>query len=268
MHGKDGTTLRHAFCLETCHAVSVTKEKAEDSWEQHAEWWQEGFTEGADEEYEEQIIPLARDLLTGYKKILDVGTGEGQISRVLVESGAETVIGVDPTHNQILEANRRGGGPVYLRGKSEQLPFNESSFDAAIACLVFEHIEAMDSAIEEIARILKPNAKFLFFLNHPLVQTPGSGWIDDQILDPPEKYWRIGPYLTEVMEMEEVDNGVFLPFVHRPLSRYVNALSSAGLVISSMHEPSPPEGFLKRSLQFGDAALIPRLLLIEAVRVA
>ncbi len=68
MHGKDGTTLRHAFCLETCHAVSVTKEKTEDSWEQHAEWWQEGFTEGADEEYEEQIIPLARDLLTGYKK--------------------------------------------------------------------------------------------------------------------------------------------------------------------------------------------------------
>jgi len=246
----------------------VVKEKIEDSWERHAKWWQDGFTEGADEEYEEQIIPLARDLLVGYKKILDVGAGEGQISRTLFGTGAELVIGVDPTCNQIAEANKRGGGPKYLRGKSEQLPFRKASFDAAIACLVFEHIEAMDLAIEEIARILKPKAKFLFFLNHPLVQTPGSGWIDDQILDPPEKYWRIGPYLTEVMELEEVDNGVFLPFVHRPLSRYVNALSTAGLIIKSMHEPSPPEGFLERASQFGDAALIPRLLLIEAERVA
>ena len=68
--------------------------------------------------------------------------------------------------------------------------------------------------------------------------------------------------------MEEVDKGVFLPFIHRPLSRYVNALSEAGLKINLMHEPPPPEGFLQKASQFGTAALIPRLLLIETERVA
>ena len=28
-------------------------------WERHAAWWQDGFTNGADPEYEEQILPLA-----------------------------------------------------------------------------------------------------------------------------------------------------------------------------------------------------------------
>ena len=81
--------------------------------------------------------------------------------------------------------------------------------------------------------MLRPGGRFLFFLNHPLLQTPGSGWIDDQILDPPEQYWRIGPYLVEDETVEEVEKDVFIPFVHRPLGRYVNALAAPGLLSST-----------------------------------
>ncbi|MBT5085496.1 MAG: hypothetical protein HOM72_07220, partial [Actinobacteria bacterium] len=58
-----------------------------DPWEKHAQWWQEGFTEGADEEYTEQILPLASALLEGYNEVLDLGAGEGQISRLLAAQG-------------------------------------------------------------------------------------------------------------------------------------------------------------------------------------
>ena len=74
------------------------------------------------------------------------------------------------------------------------------------------------------------------------MQTPNSGWIDDQILDPPEQYWRIGEYLVEDRTIEEVEKDVFIPFIHRPLSRYVNAMAAAGLVIHRMEEPAPPDG--------------------------
>ena len=43
---------------------------------------------------------------------------------------------------------------------------------------MFEHIVDVDSAITEVGRVLGPGGRFLFFLNHPLLQTPGSGWID------------------------------------------------------------------------------------------
>lgn len=236
---------------------------SDDPWEVNARWWQEDFTAGADPEYEEQILPLARQWLDGAASILDVGCGEGQISR-LVDAGR--VVGVDPTWAQLVVARERGGGPSYARGTANALPIADRSFDAVVACLVFEHIVDVDGAIAEVARVLKPGGRFAFFLNHPLLQTPNSGWIDDQILDPPEQYWRIGPYLEEDETMEEVVNGVFLPFHHRPLSRYVNAMTGCGLTIVHMLEPAPPPGFLAQAAEYQAAASIPRLLLLVAAK--
>jgi SAM-dependent methyltransferase len=235
-----------------------------DLWEAHAGWWQDGFTDGADPEYEEQILPLAAGLLAGCDRILDVGTGEGQVARLASLQGSSTVIGIDPTANQVAEAARRGGGPHYARAGADALPFPAESFDAVVACLVFEHIEAVDEAIDEVARVLRPGGRFAFFLNHPLLQTPGSGWIDDHIVDPPEQYWRIGPYLIEDLSVEEVEKDVFIPFIHRPMSRYVNAMSEAGLVLRRMLEPAPPAGFLARATEYLEAASIPRLLVLVA----
>jgi SAM-dependent methyltransferase len=143
------------------------------------------------------------------------------------------------------------------------LSFRDGAFDAAVACLVFEHIRVVDDAIAEVARVLEPGGRFLFFLNHPLLQTPNSGWIDDQILDPPEQYWRIGPYLIEDETIEEVEKGVFIPFIHRPLSRYLNALADNGLTLVRMEEPAPPTGFLAQADEYADAATIPRLLFLR-----
>ena len=131
---------------------------------------------------------------------------------------------------------------------------------------MFEHIRDVDDAIAEVARVLEPGGRFCFFLNHPLLQTPNSGWIDDQFLDPPEQYWRIGEYLVENETIEEVEKNVFIPFIHRPLSRYVNTLSDNGLLLERMEEPAPPAGFLARAAEYEAAATIPRLLYLRTTK--
>ena len=118
-----------------------------------------------------------------------------------------------------------GARRACARALADALPFADASFDAVVACLVFEHIDEVDEAIAEVARVLAPGGRFCFFLNHPLLQTPDSGWIDDQVLEPPEQYWRIGPYLVEAETIEEVEKDVHIRFIHRPLSRYVNTLA-------------------------------------------
>ena len=235
-------------------------------WERHAGWWQQGFTRGADVEYEEQILPLAARHLAGADRVLDIGCGEGQVARLAIEGGATQVIGVDASAAQIREARRRGGGPVYVRAAAAALPVRSGWCDAAVACLVLEHLVDLEGALDEVARVVRPGGRFVIFVNHPLFQTPGSGWIDDRVVDPPEQYWRVGPYLTEGATIEQVDTGVRLPFFHRPLSRYVNALAARGMFVTRMTEPMPPPRFLALAPQYEDAATIPRLLVLRAER--
>lgn len=237
----------------------MTPEDVAGLWERHARWWVEEFTDGADPEYVDQIIPLVVAEAGGPGLVLDLGCGDGQIARALVATGS-TVLGADPTGAQLEVARLRGGGPVYVQAEASRLPCGAESVDRVVVCLVLEHVDDLAAVAGEISRVLRPDGSVTLLLNHPLLQTPGSGWVDDQILDPPEQYWRVGPYLVETESVEEVSKGVRIRFVHRPLSRYVNQFAAAGLVVTQMTEPAPPESFLERAPEYRLAGTVPRLL--------
>jgi SAM-dependent methyltransferase len=245
--------------------VSPEGPRGDASWETHAAWWQANFTAGADPEYEEQILPIAAVQLAGARRVLDVGCGEGQLARVAAAGGAEAV-GVDPTANQLRTARVRGGGVRYARARAERLPFPADAFDAVVICLTLEHLEPFEPAVEEVSRVLAPGGRFVLFLNHPLLQAPESGWVDDQILG--EQYWRLGAYLSDDVVTDEIAPGVNLPFMHRPLGRYINVMADCGLLVERMEEPPPPPGFLAEAPEYDAAATIPRLLVLRARRQA
>ena len=100
-------------------------------WEQNATWWQEGFTEGEDPEYEEQILPIVQNILAGSQRVIDIGCGEGQLTRLLEGLGAQPV-GLDPTWAQIREANLRNKNSNLVQAGAGYLPFADCCF-----CLLY-----------------------------------------------------------------------------------------------------------------------------------
>ena len=240
---------------------------AEDPWEHHATWWRETFTNGADLEYELQILPLAAQHLDGLERVLDLGSGEGHLARRLTKAakGSRTVVGLEPSAAQLAGAVLKDGGPSYVRGVGERLPFRDGSFDGVVCCLVIEHSTDPDALLAEAVRVLADGGRFVLLVNHPMFQGTGSGFVDDQIMG--EHYWRIGPYLREDVVMEEVDPGVRLRFAHRPLSRYVNPVTALGCVLTRLEEPEPPAEFLEGSIDLELESAIPRLLLLRFERL-
>jgi SAM-dependent methyltransferase len=232
-------------------------------WEKGADWWQRNFTEGADPEYEEQILPLVEHYVRGARRVLDIGCGEGQVSRRLASQGAE-VVGLDVTESQIRRAYDRGGLSGYLQACAHQLPCRDADFDTVVLCLAIEHIEPFEAVIQEVARVLTPGGRFLLLLVHPLLQSPGSGWVE--VVDSDEHFWRVGSYLDDDIATDQVGPGIDLTFIHRPLSRYVHEMGRYGLLIDDMVEPAPPPSIIQETGGYPDAGSIPRLLLVCARR--
>ena len=244
--------------------MSEPIEVSRDPWETHAGWWQEHFTDGADPEYEEQILPLAEEHLAGATRC-----STSAAARVSSHAGSRRSTGRHRSSRAWIRPRVRSRPPSpaadtwrYARAVAERLPVRGR--------LVRRRRRLPHARAPRFPRArhrgdrpgaARPAAGSCCFLNHPLLQAPDSGWIDDQVLG--EQYWRVGPYLPEDVAMEEVAPGVRLPFMHRPLSRYINVMADCGLLVEHMDEPPPPPGFLALAPEYGEAASIPRLLLLR-----
>ena len=161
--------------------------------------------------------------------------------------GAPLVVGVDPTSNQVVVAAERGGGTGVRRSAMRRRcrsPMRARSTRWSRASCSSTSRESTTPSPRS-ARVLRPGGRFLFFLNHPLLQTPNSGWIDDQVLDPPEQYWRIGDYLVEDEHDRGGREGRLHP-VHPPAAQPLRERHG------SCRPPGPPHG------RAGAAARLPR----------
>ena len=108
--------------------------------------------------------------------------------------GAEVVGSTRPGHRSRARATRAGGPQLLPRARAEALPFRDARRSTrCVVCAALEHVDDFETAIDEVARVLEPGGRFVLVLCHPLLQAPGSGWIDDRILG--EQYWRVGAYL-------------------------------------------------------------------------
>ena len=104
------------------------------------------------------------------KKVLDFGSGTGRSSRFLSSLGPEAVAGVDHNESMIVQARARNIENIRYHLIDRFLPFDDSSFDAALSIYAFPempNLEAMQEALTEIARVLRSRASFVLVIANP-----------------------------------------------------------------------------------------------------
>jgi ubiquinone/menaquinone biosynthesis C-methylase UbiE len=90
--------------------------------------------------------------------ILDVGAGDGHFASLLFPDGVD--VGVDPSAEVLSHAAKWGVYGELRVASAGDLPFPDNSFGSVISNCVLEHIPDLDSALGEIARVLKPGGFF------------------------------------------------------------------------------------------------------------
>ena len=90
--------------------------------------------------------------------ILDLGCGDGQLTRQLADSGAH-VLGVDASPAMVVAARERGVEAE--QAKAEMLPFRDATFDAVFSNAVLHWVRGQDAMLEQVHRVLRPGGRFV-----------------------------------------------------------------------------------------------------------
>lgn len=120
------------------------------------------YDEAAGIDAREVAIEAVREVAP--RTVLEVGCGEGELAaRMSTELGAE-VIAVDQSARMVELTRARG---IDARVADVQgLPFEDGSFDVAVAAWMLFHVADLDRGLAEIARVLRPGGRLVAVTNH------------------------------------------------------------------------------------------------------
>ncbi|CAA0220463.1 bifunctional demethylmenaquinone methyltransferase/2-methoxy-6-polyprenyl-1,4-benzoquinol methylase UbiE [Tenacibaculum maritimum] len=101
------------------------------------------------------------------KKILDIATGTGDLAIMLAKTNPDKIIGLDISEGmlevgkqKILNAKLADTIEMVV-GDSENMPFDNDTFDAITVSFGVRNFENLDKGLKEIKRVLKPGGTFV-----------------------------------------------------------------------------------------------------------
>jgi ubiquinone/menaquinone biosynthesis C-methylase UbiE len=111
--------------------------------------------------------PISRDRLCARRLTLDIGCGEGRLSRDLKALG-HTIVALDSSPTMVKNARQADPSIQVHVANAAKLPLADAAADLAIAFMSLQDMDDMPAAIREAARVLEPGGRFCLAVVHPV----------------------------------------------------------------------------------------------------
>ena len=188
--------------------------------------------------------------------VVDLGCGDGQLSRDLAAQGASSVLGIDPSERMLSLAHQRttDGRVRYVRGFAEDTQLPAGSVDLVVSSLAFHYVADFGGLITRVAAWLRPGGWLVASMEHPIMTAAPELGGDPCIVD---RYADESRRNTSWM----IDGVVKY---HRRLSTILNAVVAAGLVVRHVAEPTPTAESLQQRPDLDRHLRRPSILVLAA----
>jgi SAM-dependent methyltransferase len=211
--------------------------KDRDAWEEEAaNWVRFARTQGHDaywyyrDSFFDEIVPPPGRLT------LEVGCGEGRVTRDLVSRG-HRVVSVDGSMTLLWHALQSDPVARYALADAGHLPLSSGSVEVAVAYNSLMDFDDLAKATAEVGRVVATDGVFCVCITHPMQYTGG---FDGDDLEAP---YVLSRSYFGVHRFDETftRNDITMRFRgwDRPMEEYFAALFEAGFVVDAFSEPRP-----------------------------
>ena len=120
---------------------------------------------GIDIKWRNKVVNLIKD--ENPENILDIATGTGDLAINLTKTRAKKIIGLDISEGMLnvgrkkIKERKLNSLVEMIIGDSENLPFEDDSFDAVSVAFGVRNFETLEKGLSEIYRVLKVNGVFV-----------------------------------------------------------------------------------------------------------
>jgi SAM-dependent methyltransferase len=205
-----------------------------DNWERNAADWIRWAREPGHDSYWRFHREAFLELVPPPGRLtLDVGCGEGRVSRDLRQLG-HRVVGVDGSETMVAAAREADPAGEYVVADAAALPFPDDDADLAVAFMSLMDVDDMPGAVREVARVLVPGGRLTLAVVHPI----NSGHVTDRE-HPDDNLVLVGDYFERRRYRDELErNGLRVTFEsrHWTLQDYLEALLGAGFIVEALRE--------------------------------
>ena len=169
---------------------------------------------------------------------IDVGCGEGRVTRDLQEIG-HRVVGIDGSETMAAAAREADPSGEYLVADAAELPFPDGHADLAVAFMSLMDVDDMSAAVREVARVLEPGGRLALAVVHPInsAHDVDREHPDDRLVLT-EDYFDRRRY-SDFIERDDVK--MTFESRHFTLQDYFEALLGAGLQVEAVREIGDPQ---------------------------
>ena len=120
---------------------------------------------GIDIKWRKKVVELVKNKHP--KTVLDIATGTGDLAINLAETSAEKIVGLDISPGMLnvgkqkVQAKNLDNKIDMIIGDSENMPFEDNSFDAITVAFGVRNFETLENGLKDILRVLKPGGIFV-----------------------------------------------------------------------------------------------------------
>ncbi|HEY7094591.1 MAG TPA: class I SAM-dependent methyltransferase [Ktedonobacterales bacterium] len=169
--------------------------------------------------------------------VLDAGCGEGYLSRILAQRGADVAgIDISPRLVEFARAKDLDGAITYqVADLSQPLHAYQAHFDLAARYFVLNDVYDYRGFLTTLSAALRPAGRLVIFMNNPY-----SLVVRGHITDYFAASGQVFPYRGMTEE------GVKVSFWHRTMEEYLSACFAAGFQLERLVDMPTPEGSFRR----------------------